>query len=60
MKETRSRTMVKKIYLRNNSTPEDYLFLLGFIALAATLVMSVMLLNSNLLSVTTFIISTLR
>ena len=60
MKETRSLTMVKKIYLRDNTTPEDYVFLLGFITLAATLVMSIVLLNSNLLSVTTFIISTLR
>jgi len=38
-------------YFRDNSTPEDYLFLLGFITMAATLVRAVMLLNNNLLSV---------
>jgi len=38
-------------YFRDNSTPEDYVFLLGFITLAATLVRTIMLLNNNLLSV---------
>ena len=38
-------------YFRDNSTPEDYLFLLGFITMAATLIRSIMLLNNNLLSV---------
>ena len=38
-------------YFRDNSTPEDYLFLLGFITMAATLVRAIMLLNNNLLSV---------
>jgi len=38
-------------YFRDNSTPEDYLFLLGFITMAATLIRAVMLLNNNLLSV---------
>ena len=38
-------------YFRDNSTPEDYLFLLGFITMAATVIRAVMLLNNNLLSV---------
>lgn len=38
-------------YFRDNSKPEDYLFLLGFITMAAILVRTIMLLNNNLLSV---------
>ncbi len=36
-------------YFRDNSTSEDYLFLLALITLAGALVRTIMLLNNNLL-----------
>jgi len=38
-------------YFKDNSTPVDYLFLLGSIILAAVLIRTIMLLNNNVLSV---------
>jgi len=38
-------------YFIDNSTSEDYLFLLGFITLAVTIIRTCILLNNNIVSV---------
>jgi len=37
-------------YFKDNSTSEDYLFLLGLVTLVVTIIRTCLLLNSNLLS----------